>query len=229
MTDLSVVICLALDHRSSSEGLTKFKACISRCPYVETTLEVTGAFDLIVHGRCASLAEYSQQMNMLRPQLSEFVTRFETNFVCNRIDKQCGDHEQAAIWLPCEGGHKRIAVNLIDKIVAEGDYMRVHVGDWDCLIHSTMHRLCEQLEGSQFIQLHRSTIVRMAFIERFIHDEHGWNARLRDGTLVKIAKSHVKEALQLAHGDSSKPEGGSPKSAIVTDVQRHVNEIPAPA
>lgn len=222
MPDLSVVVCLRLDHRSSSEGLEKFKACIAHCRFVETTFEVTGAFDLIVQGRCGSLAEYMEKVDIIRPQLAEFVTRFETNFVCKRVDQKGRDDETAALWLPCEGGHKRVEAHLIDKIVAECDYMRVHVGEWNCLVHSTMRRLREKLNGSRFIQLHRSTLVRIEFIDQLIHHDRGWRARLRDGTLVNVAKSHVKGALALIADDSST----SPQR--LAEPERE-HELPTPA
>ena len=203
MRDLSVVVCLALDRRSSIEGLAKFKACISKCPFVDTTLEVSGSFDLIVEGRCASLEEYTQQLDSLRPQLAEFVARFEANFVGKRIDQE----EQAVvIWLPCEGGHRQAAAHLIDKIIAEGDYMRVHMAEWSCLVHSTMRALRERLGKSQFIQLHRSTLVRISFIERLLHDQLGWRARLRDQTTVKVGRSHISDALRLISGEVSRDE-----------------------
>ena len=218
MSDLSVVVCLRLDHRSSSEGLEKFKSCIAKCPFVETTLEVTGTFDLIVEGRCGSLAEYMEKVDFLRPQLAEFVTRFETNFVCKRVDQKCSDEGTVALWLPLEGGHKRVEAHLIDKIVAECDYMRVHVGEWNCLVHSTMRRLREKLNGSRFIQLHRSTLVRIEFIDQLIHHDRGWKARLQDGTLVNVAKSHVKGVLGLITEASSTSPQGSVKPRRKSDM-----------
>jgi hypothetical protein len=136
MANLSVVVCLALDPRSSADGRAKFKACVSQCRFVDTTWEVAGSFDLIIQGRCASLAEYLERMETLRPQLAEYVTRLEANFVSRRMDRKCADDEAGTLWLPCEDGHKRVDAHLIDKIVAEGDYMRVHMREWSCVVHS---------------------------------------------------------------------------------------------
>ena len=74
MADLSVVVCLAFDHRAASEGLQKFKDCILSCPFVDRTMEVCGTYDLIVQGRCGSLADYTENMERLRETLSKFVT-----------------------------------------------------------------------------------------------------------------------------------------------------------
>jgi hypothetical protein len=210
VTNLAVIVCVAFDHRASGEGLARFKACISHCPFVDTTMEVSGTYDLIVQGHCASHAEYAAHMELIRPQVAQFATRIETNFVSSKIDQRNED-EGGALWLPCDGGRRQVEAQLIDKILAEGDYMRVHVGSWNCLIHHTMRRLCEQLPRSSFIKLHRSSLVRIGFIDRLVHDERHWKARLRDGTHVSIAKSQVQQVLRLMSGESSKIEGNSTK------------------
>lgn len=195
---------MAFDHRASADGLGGFKACIERCPFVDVTTEVTGTFDLIVEGRCASLAEFNEQMNLIRPQIAEFVSRIETNFVSKRVER-VRNGDAGAMWVPFEGGRKRVEAHMIDKVVAEGDYMRMHVGDWTSLMHDTMHRLSEQLSDCGFVLLNRSCLVRLEFIDRLIHEERHWVARLADGTHVRIAKSHVPEVLKLTEAESSKP------------------------
>lgn len=208
MADLVVVVCLAFDHRACAERLAQFKRCICQCPFVDSALEVAGSFDLIVHGRCASLAEYNENMERVRAQIAEFVSRLEANFVARRIESRAEPRE-SVVWLPCEGGRRRVDGHLIDKIVAEGDYMRVHVGDWSALVHQTMHQLCKQLGTANLIRLHRSIAVRKDFMERVTHKDHRWTVRLRDGTVVSIAKSHVREVLQLMTGESSTDEATS--------------------
>jgi DNA-binding Lrp family transcriptional regulator len=224
MARLNVVVCLAFDHRAPVEGLVKFKECILRCPFVETALEVTGTFDLIVQGSCDSLTDYTENMRLIGPQLAKYVSRIDTNFISKKVERSTSEDKESALWLPCDGGRRRVEARLVDKVVAEGDYMRVHVGDWNCLVHLTMQRLCQKLGGSSFIKLHRSWLVRIGFIERVVHDEHRWLARLRDGTNVPVAKSHVHDLLQLMTAESSKPEVTSTKSGKQTESVRPIKE-----
>ena len=194
---------MAFDHRASADGLGGFKACIARCPFVDVTTEVTGTFDLIVEGRCASLAEFNEQMDLILPQIAQFDSRIQTNFVSKKVER-VRNGDAGALWVPFEGGRKRVEAHMIDKVVAEGDDMRMHVGHWTSLVHDTMHRLAEQLSGSGFVLLNRSFLVRLEFIDRLIHEDRHWVARLADGTHVRIAKSHVAEVLRLTDGESSK-------------------------
>ena len=48
--------------------------------------------------------------------------------------------------------------------------MRVHVADWDCLIHDTIRNLLLQLPENQFAHIHRSVVVRIDFIDRLLHE-----------------------------------------------------------
>jgi len=49
----------------------------------------------------------------------------------------------------------------VDWIEAAGNYVRLHAGDATHLLRSTMHAVEELLAGSQFVRIHRSTIVNI--------------------------------------------------------------------
>ena len=221
MAELDIVICVAFDHRSDPVGLERFKSCICHCEFVDVALEVSGTFDMIVQGKVETLSAYTEQMDRIRPQLSAFVTRIETNFVSKRTQRQ--HVAEKCIWVPCVGGRRRIEVGMIDKVIAEGDYMRLYIGDWTCLIHSTIRALRKQLDV-RHIQLHRSSIVRIDFIERLLHRDRRWIARLRDGSHQPVAKSHVSDVLDLIAHEPSKDERVPTKSRVLMDVPRQANE-----
>ena len=85
------------------------------------------------------------------------------------------------------------------------------------LLHSTMHSLRSRLEGDEFLQLHRSIIVRRGFIDRLAHQGRSWIAYLRDGSVERISKTHVAEALRATRSPISEPQS----STIV-----HLGEAP---
>lgn len=215
MSELDVVVCLAFDHRAPADGVARLKQCIARCPQVDSAIEVSGSFDLIVEAHCASLADYMQDMERLRPVLADLATKVESNFVSRKVEHRRSDGD-AALWLPCANGRRRVEQHMIDKVVAEGDYMRVHVGSWNCLVHQTMNRLCEQLAGASFIKLHRSCLVRVDFIDRLLHEGRRWSARLKDGAHVPIAQSSVRRVLTVTRDESSNARPGSSTNEKLT-------------
>lgn len=228
MTDLSVVVCVALDHRADTDGLRNFKKCIVACDMVEAVMECSGTFDLIVQVRCDSFADYARRMDGIADQVRLYVSRIEANFVSNTVDCGCSSDDTRIMWLPCEGGKKRIDVHKIDKVLAEGDYMSVHIGNWHCLVHDTMHHFYHSL-GDRFILLHRSALVRVDFIERALHSDRHWTVRLCDGTYLRVAKSHVGDMIRLMSADSatdgakkSKDDPPMEDRATVNETRMHI-------
>jgi two-component system response regulator AlgR len=114
----------------------------------------------------------------------------------------------------------RLESARIDKIVAEGDYARVHSGQDSWLLHATMHALLEKLSSRRFIQLHRSIIVRRDFIDRLVHEGRHWMVRLRDGSCERVARSHVGETLEMTHWPTKAPDSSKSEQPAEAAWQR---------
>ncbi len=102
-------------------------------------------------------------------------------------------------WASDLTGLVRIAVRDIDRISAERDYMRLHVGRRSWLIHHSMSSLEEGLDPALFIRLHRSAIVRRDFISGFQRNPSGrWIARLADGTEQPVGRLYSDSVRAIA-------------------------------
>ena len=102
-------------------------------------------------------------------------------------------------WVPDHSGLVRIAASDIQRITAERDYMRLHVGARSWLIHRTIAKLEEDLDPAVFIRVHRSVILRRDTIGGLYRDEAGhWTARLKDGGEQRIGRSYVDNVKRLA-------------------------------
>lgn len=98
-------------------------------------------------------------------------------------------------WVPHRSELIRIATDQIDRIEAERDYMRLHVGSHSYLLHQTISSLEERLDPQQFVRLHRSHIVRRDHIARLRHDGSGvWFAALTDGSEIRIGRTFLANA-----------------------------------
>lgn len=105
-------------------------------------------------------------------------------------------------WVPYRSELRRIAAVDIDRIEAERDYMRLHVGDSSYLLHQTITALEERLDPEIFIRLHRSHMVRRDHIEGLRHDGGGvWSACLKCGSEIRIGRTHLTAAKALAGRD----------------------------
>ena len=102
-------------------------------------------------------------------------------------------------WVPRRSEVIRIAAIDIDRIEAERDYMRLHVGSRSFLLHQTISALEQRLDPARFIRLHRSTIVRRDLIAKLRHDGLGtWYAALSDGSETRIGRSYLAAARTLS-------------------------------
>lgn len=102
-------------------------------------------------------------------------------------------------WVPYRSELLRIAAADVDRIDAERDYVRLHVGERSYLLLQTVTGLEARLDPQRFIRLHRSTILRRDRITGLRHDGLGvWSAELADGSAVRIGRTYLAMAKAMA-------------------------------
>jgi two-component system response regulator AlgR len=107
------------------------------------------------------------------------------------------EHAQE-FWVPHRSEMIRIAAQDIDRVEAERDYMRLHVGQRSFLLHQTITELERRLDPTAFVRLHRSTIVRRDRITRLSHDGMGvWHAVMTDEERIRIGRTYLPAARAL--------------------------------
>ncbi len=102
-------------------------------------------------------------------------------------------------WVPYRSDLIRIAAMDIERVEAERDYMRLHVGARSYLLHQTISALEARLDPDHFIRLHRSFIVRKDLIERLGHDGAGaWHAVLLSGDQIRVGRTYLQKVKAIA-------------------------------
>jgi two-component system response regulator AlgR len=102
-------------------------------------------------------------------------------------------------WASDLTGLVRIASRDVDRVSAERDYMRLHVGRRSWLIHHSMAALEEGLDPDLFVRLHRSAIVRRDYITGFTRNASGrWIARLADGGEQPVGRLYSDRVRSIA-------------------------------
>jgi two-component system LytT family response regulator len=104
-----------------------------------------------------------------------------------------------ASWISVAGRNSTqlVRVEDVDWFEAEGNYVRLHVGQVSHLIRSTLRGMEEQLDPAAFIRIHRSTIVNVNRI-REIQPWFGGDyiALLQDGRQLRVSRSHREQLLR---------------------------------
>jgi DNA-binding LytR/AlgR family response regulator len=203
-TSVRVIMCLTFDRRAPPHEIESAKAAIIACTSVLHSVELTGTYDFMFEAEIPDMASYNAQLSICAEPMARLVARYEANFVCKRFIR--ASSRDRGLWVPHNGAMKRIDCRAVDKISAEGDYMRVHSAQQSWMLHSTMSAVGQHLGFEDFIQLHRSIIVRRGFIDQLSHSGRHWTAKLNDGTKERVARGSVTAMLQMVRLDSASTE-----------------------
>jgi DNA-binding LytR/AlgR family response regulator len=96
------------------------------------------------------------------------------------------------LWIREGDARVRIPVQMIERLEADGDYVRLHVGQRMRLMRARLGDLADRLDPAQFVRIHRSEIVRhdlIAAIRR--HDSGRTFAVLAGGREVPVSRRYV--------------------------------------
>ena len=100
-------------------------------------------------------------------------------------------------WVSDQAGLTRVEATNVDRIVAERDYMRLHVGKRSWLINHSLTKLEQELDPASFLRLHRGAIVRRSFVVGLRKDDGRWVAQLADGSEQRIGRAYAENATKL--------------------------------
>ena len=92
-----------------------------------------------------------------------------------------------------------VAVDEVSHFEALGDYVAVHVGSAEHLLHLALARLEERLDAERFVRIHRGCIVNLDAVARFRRQANGHlSAELKDGRTLMVSRSRSQVLRGLA-------------------------------
>lgn len=104
---------------------------------------------------------------------------------------------EPALQVPRGRGGLSVPLAEIDWIEADGDYVRLHVGEAVHLVARRMKGLEAELRGSPLVRVHRSAFVNVARVREVRHRSHGdFEAELADGTVVRVSRRRRETLLR---------------------------------
>jgi two-component system response regulator AlgR len=107
---------------------------------------------------------------------------------------ESGDGWLTEFWVPHRSELLRVDASQVERIDAERDYVRLHVGDRSHLLLQTIAGLEGRLDPERFIRIHRSTILRRDRIRGLRHEGLGvWCAELLDGEALRIGRTYLRK------------------------------------
>jgi DNA-binding LytR/AlgR family response regulator len=95
------------------------------------------------------------------------------------------------LWVQRRGESVRVDLRRIERLQAEGEYVRLFVEGADYLHRESLISLLGQLEPDRYVRIHRSSIVDADAIVGVRRRATGsYQAVLRDGTVLPVGRSY---------------------------------------
>ena len=137
---------------------------------------------------------------VLKPVAAERLERAIDRAVARRERAHSdGGEWLAEFWVPHRSELLRIDAERVERIDAERDYVRLHVGDRSYLLLQTIAGLEGRLDPARFIRIHRSTILRRDRIRGLRHEGLGvWSVELDDGEALRIGRTYLRKVKAMA-------------------------------
>ena len=92
-----------------------------------------------------------------------------------------------------------VAVDSIDRLEAEDDYVGVHAGGRRYLVYLNMSEFEARLDPQRFVRIHRSHIVNLDKVAAFLPEDGGrLTIEMKDGTKLTASRTRARELRHLA-------------------------------
>lgn len=98
--------------------------------------------------------------------------------------------------IPVKQGNKTALVDPAEilYILASGYYAEIYTENKKYVLRESLSNLEEVLDKNIFVRVHRSTILNLNYVKEIVHSEYSEiDAKMKDGKLLHISKSHKKE------------------------------------
>jgi len=98
--------------------------------------------------------------------------------------------------LPVKLGNKVLFINIdfIKYIEASGYYAEIHTDKKEYLLRESLSNLIIKLSNTEFIRIHRSTIINLEYMQELVHSNYNEiDVKMVDGKLFRVSKSYKKE------------------------------------
>ena len=138
---------------------------------------------------------------VLKPVAAERLERAIDRAIARRerVPTEGGGEWLSEFWVPHRSELLRIEAAQVERIDAERDYVRLHVGERSYLLLQTIAGLEGKLDPSRFLRIHRSTILRRDRIRGLRHEGLGvWSVELDGGEALRIGRTYLRKVKAMA-------------------------------
>jgi DNA-binding LytR/AlgR family response regulator len=186
-------------------------------PRFATLAFETGALDFLT--KPVRQPRLEQALARARTALEDREARHRLADLARQLEALRSEHQQPAglqdLWVQRRGEMVRVDLSKVDWIGAEGEYVRLNLGEQSYLHRDLMRSMMTRLDPNMFLRVHRSFAVnrkRVASLRRSLHG--GSTVLLDTGVELPIGRTY-RQAVRLALIEKgSVADAGAPRNGV---------------
>ena len=116
--------------------------------------------------------------------------------------RETGARHETELWIRKSlGGYVRVAIDSIDWVSSEDDYVRIHTGEGSYLLRGSIRAFEQRVDPGLFTRIHRRTLVRTAAIREVVSPRlGGLEVVLAGGERLKTGRIYAKGVRAFLNG-----------------------------
>lgn len=115
-----------------------------------------------------------------------------------------GERYETELWIrKTLGGYVRVAIDAIDWVTSEDDYVRIHTADGSFLLRGSIRTFEQRVDPEKFTRIHRKTLVRTSAIQEVRAPRlGGLEVILANGTPFRTGRVYARRVRALFNGSA---------------------------
>src|SRR4029453_17536226 len=173
---------------------------VTAYPQFATNAFETGALDFLCKPVRLSRLERTIERARTALEEREAARRLEQlSAQLEELRQVRGAKQDKSLWLQHRGEAVRFTAADVDWIEADGEYVKVHVGDRSFLLRSSIRAMAEQLASYGFTQIHRSSLINEDRLQSVRWTRTGMKIVLDSGLEFPVGRKFRNEVRSLVH------------------------------
>ena len=162
----------------------------------------TGALDFLCKPvRLARLEKTIERCRLTFAQREAFARLGELRSQLDELREACAPPAAPSLWVHQRGEMLRVPIKALEWIEAEGEYVRLHMGNQSLLFRTSIGSLAERLADLGFVRIHRSTIINVARLSAVHSSRSGMKAELDTGDVLAVGRKYRDPVRALRRGE----------------------------
>jgi DNA-binding LytR/AlgR family response regulator len=167
---------------------------VTAYPHFASEAFETGALDFLCKPvRLARLAKTIARARTAIEQREAANRLVELSSQLQSLRQRYGNSEDRSIWVQQRGEMVRLDSAKVDWLKAEGEYVRLHVGEASYLLRTSITSLAEDLADGGFVRIHRSAAINRARLKSVRKLRTGTRVVLDCGVELPVGRKFRKE------------------------------------